>query len=278
MGRLIVCQGRQTVAPYYYKITNTKVYSIEELCYYIFTNIEILNKGFFGYPLCDWIEEELELPECADKLRKLLDADAMLADLVEVVLCSNGYYTDGEIRQILRYIGEMERLTPFQKKKKKADNYLRYRQFTEAETEYKQILGGTKIGVVTAKEYGDILHNLAVVQLNTVGVAIAATTFKEAYEKNQNVTTLKFYLLALKLSKAEERYQQEIEAYQVDHRLLDEIQSELDEGLREAEQSEEYKVVNTLREYKSAGRITHFYQAAEDIVEHWKIQYRRENA
>lgn len=278
MGRLIVCHGRQTEAPYYFKITNTKVYSMEELCYYIYTNIEIVNKGFFGYSLCEWIEKELDLPECANNLRELMDLEADLKSMVEVILSSNSYYTATEIKQIIRYLAEIERLSPYQKKKNKADNFLKYRQFTEAEREYKQILSGTDINTVTAGEYGNILHNLAVIQLNTVGVAVAAATFKEAYEKNHSLLTLKMYLASLKLSKSEERYQQEVKNYEVEDNLLNEIQFELEEYLREAEQTDEYKVIQELKEYKATGKISLFYQRAEDIVEQWKKQFRRENA
>ena len=48
MGKLIQCSSRLAKKPYYFRITDTNVYSIEEVCYYIRHNIYILQAELFN--------------------------------------------------------------------------------------------------------------------------------------------------------------------------------------------------------------------------------------
>ena len=278
MGKLIICSGKQTLKPYYFKLTNTKIYSIEELCYYIYNNIDVMNEEFFGNLLVTWMSTELQLEESAQKLQELLNVDAGLKDLVVCILCSSDYYTEMEIKHLLQTMDDMRRLTPIEKKQNKANNYLKYRQFTEAATEYENILNGKDVVTLTGEEYGNLVHNLAVVQLNTVGIAIAADSFKEAYERNNNVESLKQYLYSLKMSKQEERFIAECIAYEVSQELQEQIQNDIELKFIEAEKSDEYKVVDNLKECKQVGKMSQYYKMAEELIGQWKQEFRRENS
>lgn len=277
MGKLIICSGKQASRPYYIKLTNTEIYSIEELCYFLYHNIDMIDEKFFQTSLVTWISENLDLTERADKLLELINADAGLKDLVVCILCSADYYTEPEIKQLLREMDEAAMLTPLELKKKKADNYLRYRQFTEAATEYETLLNGKEAVNLSNEEYGNLLHNLAVVQLNTVGVSVATENFKQAYERNHNPESLKQYLYALIISKQDEKFIEEATSYGVNKESQIQLQMDMDFINREAETSDAYKEINELLECKQAGKINQYYQMADDLIRKWKQKFRREN-
>ena len=237
-----------------------------------------MNEEFFGDLLVTWMSTELQLEESANKLQELINMDAGLKDLVVCILCSADYYTEMEIKQLLQTMDEMTKLTPIEKRMNKANNYLKYRQFTEAATEYENILNGKDVVNLTGEEYGDLVHNLAVVQLNTVGVVLAADSFKEAYERNHNAESLKQYLYSLKMSKQEERFLQECLAYEVSQESQEEIQNEIELKFMEAETSDEYKVVGKLKECKQVGKMSQYYKMAEELIGQWKQEFRRENS
>lgn len=277
MGRLIVCSGKQAVTPYLFKLTDTKIYSIEELCYYIYYNISDLNKENFQYSLCNWLKEELQLENLADTLKVKIEESAELKEIVTVIFTSCDYYSDIDIKQLISFIEEMEKITPFEKKKKLANNYLKYKQYAEAQAEYMDILNGKEVLGISTEEYGDILHNLAIVQLHSEGTQKAAGTFKEAYLRNHKMESLKLYLLALKISKQEELFLKEIEECNVDSQMQEQILDELESCMNAFEQSEEIRKVEQLKDYKTSGKMNHFYHTANELVESWKKQYRREN-
>lgn len=277
MGKLIICSGKQATRPYEIKLTNTKIYSIEELCYYLYENIDVINEDFFDEELPVWMAEELELTERAQKLQELILNHTGIKDLVVFILCSSDYYTEVEIKQLLKTIDELLKLTPMERMKKKADNFLKYRQFTQAANEYESILNSKEAAALTSDEYGNLIHNLAVVQVNTIGAGAAADKFKEAYERNHNTESLKQYLYALDLSKQDEIYQRVIREYQVSEEIQTEIRDNIDQTLLEVEKEDSYQIVNDLKDYRQAGKINMYYQAAGNQISNWKLEFRREN-
>ncbi len=278
MGKLILCNGRQAQRPYYFKLTDTYVYSIEELCYYFYNNIEIITEDLFDYALAEWIRKDLELMDRADKFCELLDSKAGLRDYVVCILCSADYYSEAEIKQLLHSMDETENLTPLDKRKKKADNFMKYRQFTEAAMEYENILNSREAASLDSIQYGNLVHNLALALLNTIGLSAAADSFKEAYERNHNKESLKQYFYTLIMSRQEDRLKQEILNYGVSQDFAQQIQNELQLHYAKAEASEGHQVIESLLEYKDSGKIVQFYQMTDDLINQWKQEFRRENS
>jgi hypothetical protein len=277
MGKLIICSGKLANKPFHIRLTNTNLFSIEELCYYVYTNIELIGTDFFDSSLLEWMSKELDLAERAQRLKDLLDINAGLKDSIVCILCSADFYTETEIKQLLHTMDELAKLTPIEKMKKKADNFIKYRQFTEASMEYEKILESKEAVMLSGVEYGNLVHNLAIIQLNTIGVLAAANSFKEAYERNRNIESLKQYLLALKLSKQDERYENEIKNFNIVQDILDEMNESLQQVNFEVESSDEYKIIDELYDYKQSGKMNQFYQVARDRIEQWKMEFRLEN-
>ena len=277
MGKLIICNGKQAERPYYFKLTDTYVYSIEELCYYIYNNIEILQEDLFDHALVTWLQEELGLQERGDKLRFLLEGKAGLKDYVVCILCSADYYSEDEIKELIYIMDEFVSLSPFDKRKKKADNYVKYRRFTAAQTEYEGLLESPDAAGTDSAAYGSLMHNLAVAQINTMGLAEGAERFKEAYERSHSKESLRQYFYALILTGQDERLKQEIINYGASLDYLELLQNELKGLYEEAEASEGFQVVDNLKEQKENGRIVPFYDMAGDVINRWKQEFRKEN-
>ena len=278
MGKLILCNGKLAEQPYYVKLTDTYLYSVEELCYYIYNNIEVITEEFFDDTLVNWIRSSLDLDERADKLHKLLEAKAGLKDYVVCALCCSDYYTETEIKQILVIMDEWGNLTPLERRKKKADNFIKYRQYTMAVMEYEMILNSPEAVSLDSIHYGNLIHNQAVARIYTIGLAAAAEGFKQAYERNHNKESLNQYIYTLIMSKQDEKLKQEILNYGISEVYLEQLKSELERYNQEAEASGGYEVIEKLLEHKESGQIVPFYQMAEDLINEWTQEFRRENS
>ena len=66
MSSLILCKSRGAKTPYVFNVTDTKIYTIEELCYYIYNNIYILTEKVFDEKLI-LSEEEQEMKQAKAK-------------------------------------------------------------------------------------------------------------------------------------------------------------------------------------------------------------------
>ena len=63
MSGYILCQTKRAKLPYFIENISTNVYSIEELCYYLYHNLYLIDQTIMNEGLCSWIQEELELPD-----------------------------------------------------------------------------------------------------------------------------------------------------------------------------------------------------------------------
>ena len=67
MSGYILCQVKKAEKPFYIENISTNIYSIEELCYYLYNNLYLVDSSLISSKLCTWLEEELELPKLAAK-------------------------------------------------------------------------------------------------------------------------------------------------------------------------------------------------------------------
>ena len=61
MGAYILCQAKKAGKPYFIENISTNIYSIEELCYYLYNNLYLVDNTIINEGLCKWLEEELEM-------------------------------------------------------------------------------------------------------------------------------------------------------------------------------------------------------------------------
>ena len=59
MGSLILCHRKHAVRPYDITRIHRKIYTIEELCYYLCNNLYLIDYTIMNEQLCLWLEEEL---------------------------------------------------------------------------------------------------------------------------------------------------------------------------------------------------------------------------
>ena len=110
MGKLIQCTGRLAKNPYYFRVTDTNVYSIEEVCYFIHQNIYMLQRDFFTYGFAIWLRDELGMEDTALKMENMLHYNNNLKDIVVTLCCSCDYYDELEINELIRIMDETQSL------------------------------------------------------------------------------------------------------------------------------------------------------------------------
>lgn len=277
MGKLIVCIGETAKNPYIFPETKTAVYTIEELCYYIYHNAESVTEELFSHKLTEFIRTELKMTERAAYLDSLIARHAGIKDMVVAILCSADYYDKAEINHLLDKIDQLLRLSPVQRKKHQADYCMRHGQWKEAMTEYNKILNGREFTELTSKEYGDILHNIGVLYAKTGAFVTASEKFREAYERNSNPESLKQYLYALKLSNQEALFDREMKLYVGSRELLMEIEEDLYQTADECEYTQLYTRTKKLSERKEQGQMQEYYEDLSKILQQLKSEYRQKS-
>lgn len=275
MGKIILCSGRYAKTPYIFRRMGTEIYSAEELAYYITHNLETIADEIFAEDLADFMEDGLGLPERAERFRELLHRQSGVKDVVVCILCSTDYYTEEEIKGVLDKIDEINALTPVQRRKLRADNYLKRGNAREALEEYEKILHSRENAELGIGEYGDVLHNLAVILMYSDRFTQAAGYFREAYERNRNKESLKCYLYALALAGEREKAAEEAKLYGISHEEETEFFLELERLSLEAEGLPAYYDLEALITDSAAGNREKCEREFSEMIEKEKEEYRK---
>ena len=56
-----LCLLGQAKTPYFIENIRTNIYSLEELCFYLYNNVCLIDDSIINEGLCDWLRDELGL-------------------------------------------------------------------------------------------------------------------------------------------------------------------------------------------------------------------------
>ena len=196
MSKIIVCTTKQAETPFTFLNTKVEIYTYEELCFYIYNNTVLISKSSLSDKLFDWIRNEIDMPELADRLTGLANKTAFAQDLLVEILNAGNYYEPSEIKVYVEAWQKYRRLTASQRMKLKADGYLGYRRYIKAASIYDDIIA--KQDEITDKVFlGNVYHNRAVAAASNMDIEDAKKYFLKAYELNNNPESLKDYFFVL---------------------------------------------------------------------------------
>ena len=89
MSGYILCQTKKAQRPYFIENISMNIYSIEELCYYLYHNLYLADHTVFNEELCNWLRDELELVHLAAKLKQNLERNVSVEEMIYPVFKEN---------------------------------------------------------------------------------------------------------------------------------------------------------------------------------------------
>jgi len=276
MGKFILCSGMRAKKPYCIKLSDFSLYTIEELCYYLYHNIHVVTNDFFTEELIDWLEYEVKMKELADKIRLFVKQNESVKDIVVAILCSTDYYSEQEIKDLIQVMIKLEGLPVIKRMKMKADQCASYRKYSLAAKLYEEILSNKDATLFTCEEYGDLLHNYGTVLMHLSALKEATAKFCEAYQRNKRKETFRQYLLTLRLCGMKDEYEKELKEFNFSLEEIENIDATCKEWKEKAKNQPDYQNILKLQKLKDDSDMVKFYQEADKLLEKWKAAYRKE--
>ena len=249
------------------------VYSIEELCYYFVKDAYILDNDIMDLGLCDFIADELELTEIAEALRSLILRGASLGQFVTSLLKMTGYLEEEELLSIKQVLVDNASLSFAMKRKKRADNLLEAKKFTRAIDEYRYMLNRMKKSE-DPEMYSLILHNTGVAYARLFMYDKASYYFKEATVLNDDKEILIHYLQSLRMTMKKDAYERFVLRMGYPDSIIREAEERLSLARSEKSDSEYAKEIEEIRELRSDGHISEYYNRIDETFVKWKLEYR----
>ncbi|MCR5451396.1 MAG: hypothetical protein K6F00_02075 [Lachnospiraceae bacterium] len=268
MGELILCKGHIAANPYYIEMLSLNIYSLEELCYYVKNNSDLLDYDFESKELAGWIGRELHMNDLENELLSLIDEEVPLHIFAEHILTSCGYLTVNEIRDVVAVIENYENIGASERKKIRADKLLGSERIIDAIFAYEDLL--LEDGL-SSNLRGDICHNLGCAYARLFFFDEAGEYFEKAYKKNQRRASLIALLNCSLCKKDDSLFTGLCEKYHIPGPQREAIR----DAVRKAYQSDEIKdFENEISRLKNDhNHHEAFKKLADEIINKWKDEY-----
>ena len=143
MSGYILCQTKKAAHPYFVESISTNIYTIEELCYYLYHNLYLVDQTIINEDLCKWLEEELELTQLASKLRQAREREAGAEEILYPVFKEINYLTYEELKALNGRLTELNKESTAIRKKRKGDALVENGMYVNAIRVYQKLLDQT---------------------------------------------------------------------------------------------------------------------------------------
>ena len=252
MGNLVLCHDKHATHPYEISRIHCKIFTMEELCYYLCNNLYLIDFTIMNEQLCNWLDEELNMPVLAEQLRDVIRLHGSVEKFVVTILKSSRIYREPEMIRIQNVLERLKNQKDIERQKYKGDNLLESGEIEEAILVYQGILNQEKDESVDAKFYGRIYAGLGAAYGKLFLYQESAKMYDRAYQICEDKALLKPYLYASSKYMSLEEYHILLTKNEDFVEINAQIHQEMDEIRR-----------NVQTEY------------SDRQLEQWKRQYRR---
>ncbi len=196
MGSLILCHDIHATHPYEITRIHCRIFTIEELCYYLCNNLYLIDYTIMNEQLCTWLDEELGMTELAGSLRDVLRLKGSVEKFVLTILKASKIYREPEMIRIQNVLEHLKNQKDIERQKYKGDNLLESGEVEEAILVYQAILNQDKDESVDEKFYGKIYAGLGAAYGRLFLYQESARMYDRAYQICGDKELLKPYLYA----------------------------------------------------------------------------------
>lgn len=271
MGKVIVCSGKLADNPYIIKEVGKKLYSIEEICYYVGTNVYSIDLSFFSPELIKFIKDELKLPVVASKLKSLVSGNYLLNDVITALFCSCDLYSKEEILKIIELVKSLTEMPAWERKA-----YIGYKKLSEGKylLALKYFRGTLKEESLAANDYGVVLRAMGICLIHVSSFKEAADCFYKAYKYTQDNKVLILALLALKLGNPDKEFNERANELTKDESIISEAEKIWKEAEKNALSGFNVGNINHMFEKLKTDKVTEGYKEIEVKLQQFKAKYR----
>ena len=227
MSGYILCQIKRAKIPYYIVNISTNIYSIEELCYYMYHNIYLLDDTIINEQLCQWLRDELHLRRLYQKLYPLLDERSNMGEFILPVFKEINYLTHDQFKEMNERLKRFEVQPEVVRRKLKGDYLVEHEKYMNAIRVYQSTLEDAKDTVMGEQFSGSVYNNMGCAYASLFQMEEAQECFRRAYESLHYRASLKSYLFAVHMNSGREAYEKLANQLEVDA----ETRKEMDEQM-----------------------------------------------
>lgn len=274
MNNVCLCVGNYAKTPYYVKISDISLYSIEELCYYFMDKVYLLDDSIVSAELVRWIKLECGLTELAEELEIFVRKRMSAASFVTTILERTNMYDESTIKRIEQILKEQANLSSADRYRKQAEYLYKQGRYRQALIIYSELLDylPKRDNLARAQLY----YNIATIYAMDFAYNKAADFYYESYRLYPDRQARLAYILACRRSMSDYIYgsfKRENPDWEEDFREIEEQCARVEERWHT---SKEKAMLSELFTYRDQGQTEEYYQMAGALLRQLKRDYKHQ--
>ena len=213
--------------PFYIKEVNKNIYSIEELSYYLYNYLYIIDDKFFSDELIDYIDKDLKQHNIAAGIKQIIANEGEIGEKIAYVIKNSEYFTDKMAEKLGNHLEALCSKTAAERWKAKADILMDTEKYNMAITYYNNILSKAINNDLPERFYGDVYNNLGVAYARLFEYEQAAAAFRSAYRLNKTNESLESIIMCDLITDNDKRLKIDQNKYSVTDTVVNRLRSEL---------------------------------------------------
>lgn len=275
MSGLLLC-GKRSINPYLIKESGINIYSIEELCYYIYNNTYMIGREFFCEELAEYVKVELELPSLAQKLKYGIDHNSDILTMVSDILMASNYYSAEERENIINTLKALSSKSKSERMKARADMLLERKKYISAANAYKDILN-VNDEVYSTEFVATVWNNIGITYTKQFLFEDACRCFKTACDINRQEDYFDNMVCAAIFSANDNFIEDIVAQYQITEAMMDQYLKAIESNKKMLVKSKEFSELKERLLYDGSKEYSEYKKDVQKIFALWKEEYRLEN-
>lgn len=275
MSGLILC-SRKADVPYRIADADINIYSIEEFAYYLYNNAYFVDDGFFNEGLCDYIDNNLNLPKVAQKLKYAMGQRMNFAELVMIIIKSSRYYSETELKAFEKELKSISSKGMLERMKTRADMLFENGKLGSALKTYKNILNNNMYKRESNEFYAGVYLGIGKIEGRMFYLKEALEKFKHSYELKPSDEALKEIInvkFAMKYSDLTENIDFTKEN-EINSELVLKCSEEVKDIWEQINNGTEYENLSQIFIYDGRHNLDDYYENVQEVLDEWKNDYR----
>jgi|GEM_PF-5182701 len=261
MGRLILCHTKKADKPYFVKAMNLNLYTLEELCYFLYDNLFWIDETIVNDELSEWMIKELQLTELKESLAA---SRGSVKNFVMLILRYADYVSQDDMEDANRLLGKLGEQSDFDNTLGRALHFLQCKLYVEAILEYKKLAECNE-----NDQQEKIYNNMGVAYTGLFQYKEAAKCFQKAYKQNKDKIIYKHFIYAVAMLSKDDALEFQ-EDLQQDYVSV--YHSDMQKALKEQE-NKKLGQLNEVLHYKEDNQIAKYYKGLDHLLNEWKKEY-----
>lgn len=271
---LLLCTKKAKV-PFTLPQTDKKIYSIEELCYYLYNNSYMITYEFFTKELADFIENDLGLSPLAQKIKRGIDYKENLVSMIMYIMDSCSYYNSEEKAVFTKTLESISQKSPAERVKARADMLLANKKYISAIAAYSIIIEKKEISKAE-DYYSDIINNIGIAYVKMFEYEEAIRYFKMAYNTHKKEDYLDNLICAAILNDDENCTSEIIAEFALDEDTVEKYHRVIEYQTKQIAKSKRYRMVLDKVSLDGGKSVELYNRQVKELLDGLKDEYRRQ--